>query len=425
MNAKKLKNGMRYVLVPFSGTDAVTVLVLTKVGSRYEPLKVWGGSHFIEHLMFKGTKRRPNTVDISRTLDRYGAEFNAYTGKDLTGYYVKIDAEQAHTAIDLLHDMIFHSLYDTKEMNKERKVIIEEIKMYEENPIMHIEDLLEEAMFDGNPLGRNIAGTAETMTTMKRSDLIDYRDEYYTPSEMVVVLAGNVPKDAKAQLEKTFGSVKASKKEPTSYMPFGEMPERKSPRIGRQYKPVKQIQLALGFPTVGRRHKDQYALKLLANILGGAMSSRLFIEVRERRGLCYFVRAGSDAYDDVGVFNIRAGLDAERIDEALKAIVRELKKIRKDGVTAQELRYAKDQAEGAIKLSLENSSRRAEFYGRQELFRGEMDTPAARIEKLKKVTRADVLRVAKDVINFKKLSLAAIGPYKSDAALKKHLPVLG
>lgn len=425
MKAKKLKNGMRYVLVPFSGTDAVTVLVLTKVGSRYEPLKVWGGSHFIEHLMFKGTKRRPNTVDITGTLDRYGAEFNAYTGKDLTGYYVKIDAAQVHTAIDLLHDMIFHSLYDTKEMNKERKVIIEEIKMYEENPMMNIDNLLEQAMFDGNPLGRDIAGTAETMTTMKRSDLIDYRDEYYTPSEMVVVLAGNVPKDAKAQLEKTFGKVKATKNEPTSYMPFGDTPERKTPRIARQYKPVKQVQLALGFPTPGRTHKDQFAMKLLANILGGSMSSRLFIEVRERRGLCYFVRASADTYDDVGVFDVRAGLDAERVDEALKAIVRELKKIKKDGVTTQELRYAKDQAEGAIKLSLENSSRRAEFYGRQELFRNQMNTPEERIEKLKKVTRADVQRVAKEILNFKKMSLAAIGPYKSDAALKKHLPVLG
>ena len=189
---RKLKNGMRVHLVPFTGTDAATVLVLTKVGSRYEDDKVWGGSHFIEHLMFKGTKRRPNTIDISKTIERYGALYNAYTGKDLTGYYVKIDGDKSDVAIDLLHDMIFHSKFDAREMNRERGVIIEEIKMYEENPIMHIGDLIEEAMFDGSTLGREIAGTPETMRTMKRSDLIAYRDRYYVPSEMVVVVAGAI-----------------------------------------------------------------------------------------------------------------------------------------------------------------------------------------------------------------------------------------
>ncbi|MCH8049413.1 insulinase family protein [Patescibacteria group bacterium] len=424
IKAKRLKNGMRYHLVPFTGTEAMTTLVLTKVGSRYEPETLLGGSHFIEHMMFKGTKKRPKTIDISKALDRYGAEYNAYTGKDRTGYYVKIAGDHAQVAIELLYDMLFHSLYETKELNRERKVIIEEIKMYEENPILHVGDLLEQAMFDGNPLGREIAGTPQSVMTMKKADIMTYRGQYYMPSEMVIVLAGKVPTSAIELLRATFGKVKATKQEPPTYLPFGEMPERKTPRLVRQFKPLKQIQIALGFPMPGAGHKDMLAIKLLSTILGGAMSSRLFIEVREKRGLCYFVRATSDAYEDVGTFVIRAGLDAERLALALKTIVNELRKIKKAGVTAQELRYAKDHIEGATKLQLEDSSQRAEYYGRQELIFGQVESPQARLDKIKKVTRRDIQRVANEVLNFKKLSIAAIGPYKTDAALLKYIPVL-
>ncbi len=418
---KKLSNGMRVHLVPFSGTQAVTVLVQTKVGSRYESDDVWGGSHFIEHLMFKGTKKRPKAIDISKTLDRYGAEYNAYTGKEMTGYYIKIAQEKVGVAVDLLHDMIFNSTYKSAEMNRERKVIIEEIKMYEENPIMHIGDLLEQAMFDGNPLGREIAGTPETMMTMKRKDLIAYRDRYYVPSQMVIVMAGNVPKDAMAKLERTFGRVKEAA-EPESYLPFGEMPERKTPRVGRQYKDLQQMQLALGFPTPGRTHKDQYALKLLAAILGGAMSSRLFVQVRERRGLCYSIRASASAYQDVGMFTVRAGLDANRLTEALKVIVDELKKVARNGVTSKELQYMKDHVAGASQLSLEDSSSQAEFYGRQELFFDDVLTPDEMIARIRRVRGADIKRVAKETFNMGRLSIAAVGPYKTDQALLKHLP---
>ena len=175
----KLKNGMRVHLVPFEGTEAVTVLVLTNVGSRYEDDAVWGGSHFIEHLMFKGTERRPNTIDISRTLDRYGAEFNAYTGKDLTGYYVKIAADKAPVAVDLLHDMLFNSLYDPTEMDRERGVIIEEIKMYEDNPMMYIEEVFENILFNGTNLGRSIAGPRVNIQTISRNALYNYHKKHY------------------------------------------------------------------------------------------------------------------------------------------------------------------------------------------------------------------------------------------------------
>jgi predicted Zn-dependent peptidase len=421
MKAKTLKNGMRVHLVPMKGTDAVTALVLVKVGSRYETDKVWGGSHFIEHMMFKGTKKRPSALDISKLLDRYGAYYNAYTGKDVTGYYVKIASDKAPVAIDLLHDMLFNSKYEAAEMKREKNVIIEEIKMYEENPIMHVGNLLDQVMFEGNRLGLDIAGTKESMLAMKRKDVIAYRDQYYIPSQMVVVLAGDVPKNAMELLEKSFGRVKNGE-EPPSFFRFGEMPSRKGPRIARQYKDVTQIQVAMGFPGPGKQSKDVPAMQLLAGILGGGMSSRLFSEVRERRGLCYTVRASADTYEDVGEFVIRAGLDAGRLTEAMKVIVNELKKIKRHGVTAQELAYMKDNLSGSMQLSLENSSHQAEFYGRQELYMGKTESPEERLARYKRVRRSDIKRVAEDIIDFSRLSLAAIGPYKTDAALKKHLP---
>lgn len=416
----ELKNGTRVVLAPFSGTEAATLLVLFRVGSRNEDLKVWGGSHFIEHLMFKGTAKRPETVTITKELDRYGAEYNAYTGKDLTGYYVKIAGDKIPVAVDLLNDMLFHSLYKQSEMTKEKKVIIEEIKMYEENPIMHLEDLLEEAMFDGHTLGRNIAGTAESMTAMKRTDVIKYRDQYYVPENMVIVLSGKYPTNILELLEKSFGKVKKGKRHTFDdvYLDPGEH----GVRVRRQYKDLKQIQVALGFPIPGRIHEDLPALRLLSNILGGTMSSRLFIEVREKRGLCYTVRAGTDTYDEVGNFTIRAGLDASRLTLAAKTITDEVKKLVKKGVTQHELAMAKDHMRGALTLQLEDSSVRAEFYGKQEIFEGKVETMEERMAKYDQVTLKDIERVAKTYLTFKKLSIAAIGPYKTDKDLLKHFP---
>lgn len=415
-----LKNGARVHFVPVAGTSATTLLVLFKVGSRNEQLKVWGGSHFVEHLMFKGTKRRPKTIDISKELDRYGAEYNAYTGKDLTGYWVKIESGKIGVAVDLLHDMLFHSKFDAVEMRREKGVIIEEIKMYEENPVMHIEDLLEEAMFDGHVLGRNIAGTAKSMTAMKRADVVAYHREYYVPENMVVVMAGNVSESARRQVVKTFGAVSSHKVKRLDE-PFAGMRPSKQPRVRIQTKPVAQIQVAFGFPTPGRGHKDMEALKLLASVLGGTMSSRLFIEVREKRGLCYHVRASVDAYDDVGMFVIRAGLDAKRLKEAASVIKTEVMKVVKNGISAKELAMAKDNLRGAMLLQLEDSSASAEFVGRQELFLHAVEAPEEKMKRFDAVTRQDVLRVAGEALDASLLSVAAIGPFKDEKDFLKKL----
>lgn len=420
IKAKQLKNGMRFHLVPFEGTKAVTALVLVDVGSRHETEKILGCSHLIEHMMFKGTKKRPTNLDISKELDRYGAEFNAYTGKDITGYYVKIASDKTKVAVDLLHDMLFHSKFEAKEIKREKKVIVEEIKMYEENPIMHIGDMIEQVMFDGSALGREIAGSAQSVVGMRRADILKFKDENYTPERMVVVLAGAVPKDAKALLENTFGKVSVSEQRVRAFQTIESEHEGKGVSLKSEYKPLKQIQLALGFPTVGRDHKDAPALRILSTILGGSMSSRLFIEVRERKGLCYSIRSSIGFYEDIGRFVIQAGLDASRLDDASKIIVRELKKMKKHGVTQKELQYTKDHLEGSMQLALENSSARAEMFARQEIYAGEVKSAQELLNELKSVKRADVKRVANNLFDFTKLSVAGIGPYKKDKDLMKH-----
>jgi predicted Zn-dependent peptidase len=415
-----LSNGMRVHLLPYSGTQAVTVLALVKVGSRYESSKINGASHYIEHLMFKGTKRRPTTLDISRDLDAVGAQFNAFTGKDYTGYYITIEASHLPLAIDLLHDMIFHSKYDPKEMNRERRVIIEEIKMYNENPMMHVEEMLERVMFEGSTLGCDIAGTTKTMVEMKRQDVVAYRDEHYVPSRMVIGVAGNVDRKALAIIKKTFGQVKA-KGEPRLYEPFcGHAPQNK-PRCRIENKKLDQIQLALGFPSFGAGDVRNPAVSLLATILGGTMSSRLFISVRERKGLCYFVRAENGSYDEVGNFMIRSGLDRVRLKDAVKTIIAEVEKIKSSGVTARELKEAKDNFRGRILLRLEESSNRADWYAHQELVLGRALTPEERMREIDAVTQKDVKKVAREILDLQKMSVVAIGPFKSESVFLKAI----
>ncbi len=411
-----LKNGMRVHLAPFKGTKAVTALVLCKVGSRNEEKKINGASHFIEHLMFKGTKRRPTTLDISRTLDGVGAEYNAYTGKNLTGYYIRIDSAHTDLAVDVLHDMLFHSKFDNKELNRERGVVIEEINMYRDNPMMHVEDLLEYLVFEGNTLGWEIAGDYKRMKEMTRKDIIDYRDEFYVPSQMVIAIAGKIPANIKPLLEKTFGSVKESKKEPRKYEAFSGVKPTDKPRANVQFKKTEQIQLAIGFESFGVGDKRNDALNLLSVILGGTMSSRLFISVRERKGLAYLIRSSNTTYDETGIFTIQAGLDKTRLPVAMKTILQELRKMKKDLVTTAELKQAKDHVKGQMLLKLENSSARASWYGHGELLAKKVRTPDEFAKSISKITAAEIRQVAKDIFDEKKMRLAAIGPYKNEEA---------
>lgn len=403
-----LKNGTRLIIVPEEHTKAATALVLYRVGSRYESKKINGVSHFIEHMMFKGTKRRPNTADISRELDAVGAEYNAFTGKDLTGYYVKIDSRHLPLALDMLHDMLYSSKFEDKELRNERKVIMEEIYMYKDNPMRHIDDMVENHVFAGSSLGWNIAGDKTSMDAIDRKAMLEYRDAHYEPSRTVVIIAGNVSDEAVKMAEKMWGSVSKRR----AAKDFAEFKvSQKAPRVAVEHKDTEQIQLALGFPAYSHSDKRLPSLMVLANVLGGTMSSRLFINIRERKGLAYFVRSSAEPLEDVGMFLIRAGLTKSRIEEAISAICAELGKIKAKGITASELKDAKENIRGHLVLELEESSSLASFFGNQELYLNDLKTPDERLAELDAVTAAQVKAAANDVLRRTRASLCLIGPY--------------
>lgn len=407
----KLKNGMNAILVPQKGAASMTIFVMVKVGSRYERREINGASHFIEHLMFKGTKRRPSTEVLTRTLDQYGAEFNAFTGKDLTAYYIKMDAARTPLAIDLLHDMLFHSLYAPKEIDRERGVIVEEINMYEDNPRMHLDDLLEGVLFPDSTLGWCILGPREVIRGVTRDQLIHYRDAYYIPERMTVVVAGKIIPGVSKLLESTFGSVRSrGTRQDEDFTPF-RVPRHLEDAVAIQNKKTEQVQMALAFHGRDLQSRDLPAATLLATILGGSMSSRLFIQIRERRGLCYSIRASHEPLEDIGVLSISAGLDKKRMSEAMSAILKEIKKISKEPVTAEELRRAKDHIRGRTMLAFEDSSTQADWYGRQWMFLRALETPEEKMKKLERVAAAEIRRVAAEMLRPERMASAVIGPF--------------
>ncbi|MCR4314649.1 MAG: insulinase family protein [Candidatus Uhrbacteria bacterium] len=411
-NQFTLDNGLRVLLTEVNGTDTVSVLVLVRVGSRYEPAHLNGACHFIEHMMFKGTRRRPTAQHISRTLDAIGADFNAFTGKNYTGYYVKVDKSHLHLGLDIIDDMIFASKMDKDELNRERGAIIEEIHMYEDNPMMHVSDLLEEVMFDGSTLGWEIAGTPKIIREVDRDEMFNFWKEFYQPSNMVLVVSGNINAKGKKWIQETFGKRKSTQKTFGSFTDFAPHKSHRKPLARVQNKPTEQVQLAIGFPSFGMQDPRNPALTLLGVILGGNMSSRLFVEVRERKGLAYFVRVANDAYEEVGNFMIRAGLDKKRLDVAMATIMKELRKIIRSPVTAKELRDAKAYVRGQMAIRLEDSYERAQWFAREKMFQSRIRTPEHYLKAIESVTLAEVHRVAKNVIDLSQMSLAAVGPFK-------------
>lgn len=411
-----LPNGLRVVTIPLHDTQAVAVYVLTKVGSRYETRPINGISHFIEHLMFKGTKKRPTTLSISKLLDGVGASYNAFTSKDCTGYYVKMNHEHTALALDVVSDMLQNSLFDGKEIERERGVIIEEIKMYDENPIMAIEDLFEGAVFgDHHPLGWNIAGPQSVIRGVTRKKILRYRDQYYHAGNMWVVVAGKLSPDINHQILKYFKTVKRQSRTP-KFKPYHVAIQ--APVVIR-HKELEQVQLGLGVRSYSYTDRRNYALQVLSVILGGNMSSRLFVEVREKRGLAYSVSASPNPYEDSGCFMIHAGLEKNRLVEALKVIVAEMKKLKTTKVGTAELNQAKEFIRGKTILGLEDSDSLASWYGRQSLFSTKTKSPEDVLAKIAKVTSADVQAVAKQLFKPASMRLALIGPYKDPKPFAK------
>ena len=415
-----LANGTRLLFVPHDDTAATALLVLYEVGSRYETARLGGAAHFLEHLMFKGTRRRPDNLAISRDLDAVGADYNAFTWRDCTGYYIKLTADRLPLAADMLGDLLHHSLLRPADLDQERGVILEEIRMYEDNPLLQVESLMEEDLYHGSALGRQVAGTVASVTALRRADLLAFQKAHYRPARTVVAVAGKFDEaKARALVTKQFGRPADGGAGP-NYRRFTlATADYRRPRLRFVAKDTEQYQAALGFPSYGYGHRRLAALSVLNVILGGNMSSRLFLEVRERRGLAYFVRSAVNTYQDIGNLSIQAGIARDRLPQALTVIAAELKKLKDKPVPAEELTRAKEFIKGKMILHLEESSELAEWCARQELLEKRLVAPEEKLKRIFAVTAADVQAAARDLIRPNRLALAVIGPKTDERALER------
>lgn len=403
-----LDNGARIILAPQADAKSATTLIMYPVGSRYEPEKLSGVSHYIEHLMFKGTQKRKNTLTLTREIDRLGADYNAFTGKEYTGYYIKAGGEYVKTSLDILSDMLFHSVFDAKEMEREKGPIVEELRMYKDNPIMRIGDLIEEVLFAG-PMGRDIGGTVKHVQGYKRDDVLAYRDKYYGPNNMIVVIAGKIPEDIQTLLATYIGSEKARPLPKQKFKPTVLASGKKQDRLRVEHKDTEQAQLMLAWPAFPYGDKRNAALSVLNTILGGSMSSRLFIKVRERLGLAYTVRSGAEQYKDTGYAYVRAGLEPKNVNKAIEVITKEAVKLVSKEVTKRELSDAKTHIRGALTLSMEDSSAITNWYAKGALFYDKLYSVEEKLALIDVVTAADVQKVAKQIFKPNQMRVAIVG----------------
>lgn len=405
----KLKNGLRVITVPMQDNPTVTVLVLVETGSKYETKAKNGISHFLEHMCFKGTAKRLTAHDISAELDGLGSQYNAFTGQEYTGYYAKSDAKHFTQIFDVVSDIYLNSTFPEAEMEKEKGVIVEEINMYEDMPHRHVQDLFMHLLYGDQPAGWNIAGTRENVRAMTRADFVKYKKAQYVPKATTVIVAGKVKeKDVMKEITRIFGNLKSSPKSPKG----PTKNKQTKPAAHIEYKKTDQTHLVLGVRTFNTYDKRNPALTLLATILGGGMSSRLFIKLREDLGVAYYVRAMNEPFTDHGLFEISAGVSNDRVQEVVTEILKECKKLCRELVSEKELAKTKEYLIGNMKLELESSDAWANFYGGQEVLRKKIRTPEEIEAIVRKITPADIQKVAKEIFVSKHLNLALIGPFK-------------
>ena len=413
-----LENGLRIITVPQKGTQAVTVLVLVGTGSKYETKETSGISHFLEHMYFKGTKKKPTPLLVSETLDKIGGIFNAFTSEDFTGYYAKVAAPQFEIALEWVSDIYFNSLFPQKEIGKERRVIIEEINMYLDTPMIYIGELWKKLLYGDQPAGWEVAGTKESVSEIKRGQILDYTKSQYVAPNTIVCLAGNINQaEVVKRVKRYFSPIsgKEPKKKP-------EVVERQTaPEALVKFKSTDQTHLALGVRTHNLFHPQRYPLEILSVILGGMMSSRLFTEVREKLGAAYYIRTGVDLNPDTGCLVTQAGVDNKKIEKVISTILKEYKKISRKKVSGAELKKAKENLKGKLALTLEASDARASFFAGQELLENKILTLEEVFGKIDKVSANDILQAGKDIFKPANLNLALIGPFKEKAKFRKLL----
>lgn len=416
----KFDSGLRLVSIPMEGTRTVTVLVLVGTGSKYETKEINGISHFLEHMMFKGTAKRPDKLDIAKELDGIGAQYNAFTGKEYTGYYAKANSKKLDIILDVVFDIFLNSKLKEEDIKTEKGVIVEEINMYRDMPQRYVDDLFEKLLYGNQPAGWEIAGEKEVVAKLERKDFVDYFNTHYVSGNTIVAVAGNIdPETIREKTAKYFEHIRRADK----FSKPAVVERQSEPQTLIHFKETDQTHFYLGTRSYNMFDSKKYPLNILSTVLGGWMSSRLFQEVRDKRGLAYYIGASQQLYTDSGFFAVRAGVNNGKVYEAIKVTLDELRKVKEEGITAEELQRAKDNLEGTWALGFEHSDAVAEVYAEPLLFQNKVLTPEEELGKIKKVTLEEVHRVAKEVFDDKKLNLALIGPFKDDEPFRKILRI--
>ncbi|MDO7787480.1 M16 family metallopeptidase [Desulforamulus aquiferis] len=410
-----LPNGVRILSQQVPHVRSVALGIWVDVGSRDESDSTAGISHYIEHMLFKGTHNR-TAKQIAEELDAVGGQLNAFTTKEYTCYYAKVLDEHFGLAVDILTDMLFNSKIDEQDVEREKNVILEEIKMYEDAPDELVHDMFAKTIWSGHPLGRPIIGTTETVSSFTFEDLRSFMKSNYTPHRLVISVAGNVShQQVVEKLTPIFQNLSGNEFSRELARPTH------SSELNCRSKETEQVHMVIGSPGFSLKDESVYIAQVINTILGGGLSSRLFQEIREQRGLVYSVYSYHSSYYDTGIFGVYAGLSKQNVGQAMELIFKELKDIKQKGVTPIELQRAKDQLKGNLLLSLESVNTHMSRLGKSELYLKKVYKPEEIVEKLNKVTVEDTIRVANEIFNHDNFSMAAIGPWQDCGELKANL----
>ena len=417
-------SGLKLLTVPMDGVSSVTVLAMVGVGSRYENDSQAGIAHFLEHMVFKGTANYPTAMDISSNIDGVGGQYNAFTGKDYTGYYVKVSSEYMDLGLDIISDMLLTPRLRGEDIEREKGVIIEEMNMYEDDPRRKIDDVYDEVIYGDSDLGRQIIGHKNTVQSFKSQDFMDFLDSWYSLKNVVVVIVGDgkkirgEEKKIERLVEKYFKKGKA--RSGNGKIDFS-VPTQKKNKIKVVHKTTEQAHFYLGFPGLKRDDKDKFVLSILSTVLGGNSSARLFNEIREKRGLAYYAYASTASYVDTGSIYAFEGVDPSRVEEAIELTLKEFISLGAGDVEKMEVDRAKEYVKGKLTLDWEDSQSVALTYAKKAALTEKVETPNDILEGILKVTEMDVKRVAKKLFVPGKINLALIGAYRGSERFEKLL----
>lgn len=403
-----LENGLKIILSPIEGTKSCTVLCLVGAGSRYETKNINGISHFLEHMFFKGAERYKNAAEVASAIDSVGGDFNAFTGKEYAGYFVKLASHQKEVAFDVIGDMMLHATFLPEEIEKERGVILEEYNMYQDTPMYQVGWDFERLLFGDQPMGWDQIGKKDIISSLTRGQFVDYKNSLYTPDNTVLSISGHFDEAEVMDLIKKYFPFEDDKRV-RDFDPYKRM--ESDHKVISQHKKTEQGHIILGVEGLSAEDDDIYAEKVLSVILGGNMSSRMFMNVREAKGLAYYIRTTTDDYTDTGAITTAAGVDLRRVEDAVKAILEEYRKIMEKEVEEKELKKAKEFLKGKIILRLEDSEEYAHLMGKQALLYPEIRSVDQILSEIDAVTAEDVQRLSQKLFKEENLRLAMIGPF--------------